>query len=247
MSNSPATSIVKFDAAMNMAKNIVAKEVTVTGEKIAAVRKLSLISEFIEKNTADVKSPIIQFLSSYDGEGVDRISADLAVILSGQYGKKVLLLDACARSVKGIISQFRQDISISINDLCTQTVSGGDTPFLNVRGTSLFYASLIDVQGFDTKLVDMTTLKKFLTAVRANFDIVLIASEQSISNELSYSLSNIVQLNVLVVSAKKTRKQVVSYVVKSISDRGGKIGATILSHRTFFIPQIVYRFLFSTS
>lgn len=244
VSQDTTNTIVRFDSAMNMARNILAKEVSVSARRIISIRKFSLISEFIEKNTFDIKSPIIHFLSAYEDEDADKIAIDLAIILSEKYGKKVLLVDACAKKQEGFLHDMRNQAEISINDLCTENVPNA-TPFLNVERTTFFYASLVDVDANDGKLVDITTLKKFLLTARANFDYVIIASERSIARSYPFSFAAMAQLNVLVVSASKTRKQVLSHMVKAMSDMEAVVSATILTHRKYFIPQFLYKLLFS--
>ena len=239
------TSLVRFDAAMNSARHILAKEVMVSQVKMTAVRKISLISEYIEKNTVEIKSPIIQFLSAYENEDADKIAIDVAIIFSETYGKKVLFVDACTSKKSGVLKELRDQSQISINDLCMGNISD-KTPFLNIKRSTFFYAPLINIEGNDADLVDMTGLKNFLITARANFDYIILASERSVTNTYPFSMGAIAQMNILVVSAIKTRRQVVAHVLKSLSDMDAVLSATILTYRTFFIPAYIYNFLFSS-
>ena len=242
--SSETTGVVRFDTAMNMARNILAREVSVSPRKIKAAQSFSLISEFIEKETLHFKSPIIQILSAYDGENVDTISLDLALILSEKYGKKVLFVDSCATTSSKLLNELRAESEVSINDLCSGNAEKS-TPFLNIERKTFFYAPLISTNGENNKLADITSLKKFLMTARANFDYVVIGSERSIKTNYPFSLASIAQLNILVVAAGKTRKPVVDHIIKSMNDMGSKLSATILSNRSYYIPRFLYNFLFS--
>lgn len=242
--SSENTGVVRFDTAMNMARNILAREVSVSPHRIKSAQAFSLISEFIEKEGFQFKNPIIQILSAYDGEHVDSISLDLALILSEKYGKKVLFIDSCANTASKLLNELRAESEISINDLCSG--NGEDrTPFLNIEHRTFFYAPLISVNGQNQKLADITSIKKFLMVACTNFDYVIIGSEHAVKTNYAFTLSSITQINILVVAAGKTRKPVVEHIIKSMNDMGGKISATILSNRSYYIPKFIYKFLFS--
>jgi hypothetical protein len=246
MTDKVKSNIVHYDEASNMAQDIVVKGISIDLPPLRTTKKSSLISEFIEKNTYNFKSPIVHFFSAYDKEGVVSIALNVALLLSEKFGKKVLVVDACADDVGPFITKLRAEARISINDLCTRN-GQGKTPFLNIENTTFFYAPLVRKEEMESGLIDITALKKFLVTARGNFDFVILASEMSVKTRFVFSLSSISQLNILTVSSQKMRRQVLDHIIKSLSDAHAVLSATILSDRRYFIPSSLYKWFVSAS
>ena len=90
-------------------------------------------------------------------------------------------------------------------------------------------------------LFESERFNKFLTAVRAVYDYIILDGPPVPSFSEARVICSKVDGVVLVVEAGKTREQVAVRAKKELEEAGGKVLGMVLNRRKYYIPEWIYK------
>jgi uncharacterized protein involved in exopolysaccharide biosynthesis len=80
-------------------------------------------------------------------------------------------------------------------------------------------------------------------ALRAHFEMVLVIASSDLSEPMAQRLARIVDANVLVLHAERTRAAIAERFREMILDAGGNLAGFVFVGRKFYVPRWLYRLL----
>lgn len=170
--------------------------------------------------------------SSLTGEGKSFVSANLAVTFA-QSGKKVILIDTDMRKgrvhkifglshkhgLSNCLSSIAKDGSlVNINDFIKTT----EIPNLHIMTSG-------DVPPNPSELLSSPNMRRFLTALNSQYDVVICDGTPCVLVSDSVILSKIVDTTVVVTAYKTTKLDNLIKVKKAIEIVGGNIGGVVIN------------------
>ena len=164
----------------------------------------------------DKEIKVILITSPEAGDGKSMVSANLAVSYA-QEGKKVLLIDADLR-------RGRQHEIFEIMNIAT----GGYTNLILNYNKSTKLENYI-FPTFDEN-IDSEANKKLLDSLKKKYDIIVIDCAPVVGLSDSLILAALSDINLLTVSAKKTKMESLEQAKKLFDQASIKIGGVILNN-----------------
>ena len=80
-------------------------------------------------------------------------------------------------------------------------------------------------------------------ALREHFEMVLVIASSDLSEPMAQRLARIVDANVLVLHAERTRAAIAERFREMILDAGGNLAGFVFVGRKFYVPRWLYRLL----
>ena len=183
------------------------------------------------------RAPVIHFVSPRSGEGADALALETG-IAAARSGKSVLFLDT-GSGKNASLRDFR--------DRARQIEGEEGThhplpPVLALRGNPFYYTVVPQKSAgtFDQALEGRDALEHY----RQIFDMVVVYSENGLSDPLAYNLYGIADGNVLVAEAERSRKPVLRDLRRMVEAQGGRAIGAVLNKRRLYIPRFLYWLFF---
>jgi hypothetical protein len=180
--------------------------------------------------------PVRQVVFSAVESGVDNICR--------QTGEALALETHGSVAVVSREPQALQEIEIVGEDEA-ESVAHGRCSALRLAGTrmrgNLWFLTEDDVVATDRHLVRRTPLHSHLGELRREFEYSIIAAPPASESSDAAALGQAADGIVLVLSAHSTRRATARKVKETLDAAAARILGTVLSDRTFPIPDAIYR------
>ena len=184
----------------------------------------------IQFTAIDKKVRTILITSCFPGEGKSWVSANLAIIFA-QTGKRVLLIDADMRKgrqdeifnvghmpgLSNILADGMEDVE-KFNDSIKKT-----------KIDNLFIIPVGNMPPNPSELLSSTKMAELLEKLKYDFDVIILDGTPSAIVADSVILSRLADATLIVTAAKKTAREHLVKLKKSIEGVGGKISGVILN------------------
>ncbi len=204
--------------------------------------KLLSLLHAVEKNMAPVsRTPTVLFMSPHKSAGAD-IIAFQAAYASALSGKRVLFIGTNG-SMSEVISQIRGKVPTPLNIPLKGDVEN-IAPFVNVQGTSLFFATFNEYEEHHTSFPNRETHQNTIDELREIFDLIVVYSESGLSNPLATILSGLADASIIVAEEGRTRIPIIKDLRRLVDMHGGHVVGIVLNKRRFYIPHFIYKALF---
>ncbi len=227
---------------LRMPENHPGQVVPATISHALSPAKLVSLLHAVEKNMQTAGTPVILFMGAHEGVGADNVAFETAYA-GARTGKRVLFIDTNG-SASGVIRQLRSKVPMPLN-----IASGGEVesiaPFVNVEGTSLFFATFDEYKERHSFFPDRRAHIKIIDELRPVFDLIVVYSESGLSNPLATILSGLADASVLVVQEGRTRIPVIRDLRRLVDMHGGRVVGVVMNKCRSYIPPSVYKALFS--
>jgi Mrp family chromosome partitioning ATPase len=204
--------------------------------------KILALLHAIEKNMAAVsRTPTVLFMGPHKGAGADVVAFE-AAYASALSGKRVLFIDTNG-STSEIIRKLRGKISVPLNIPLTGDVESFSS-FVNLEGTSLFFATFKEYEEAHTSFPDSSTHKNIIDELRDIFDLIVVYSESGLSNPLATILSGLADASIIVAEEGRTRIPIIKDLRRLIDMHGGHVAGIVMNKCQSHIPRFIYATLF---
>ncbi len=204
--------------------------------------KLVSLLHAVEKNMKTADAPTVLFMGTHKGAGADMVAFETAYA-GARTGKRVLFIDTNG-STSGVIRQLRGKVPMPLNSQSGDEVES-IAPFVNVQGTSLFFATFDEYKERHSFFPDRRAHIKIIDELRPVFDLIVVYSESGLSNPLATILSGLADASVLVVEEGRTRIPVIRDLRRLIDMHGGRVAGVVMNKCRSHIPPALYKALFS--
>lgn len=201
------------------------------------------LSLFLKKINPGHDTSLSLCLSSCrQSEGVSTITFNIAVSLSRNTDKRILLVDTNTRTPKLHSWLKMSSESPGIIDILNGDASFEDTLVRDQKRSFAFIPAgskikhpivLFDGLGFDS----------FLSKARRHFDIILFDAPALQSGPETGLLARKLDGFIMVIEAERTRWEVAEYHKQQLIDSGVRFTGAILNKKKMFIPRLIYRLL----
>jgi len=195
---------------------------------------------FLKRSELSKPPRSIAVTSSYDGEGVSTVTANLAISLAKNSREKVLLIDAnlgnpCMQEVFCTI----QDAP-GLSDLITGRTDyvepvpqpGHSRLWLLPAGRSL--------KG-DEASIDPRYMEAVVSKYRDEFGYIVIDCPAVWRSNVPTRIATVAEGVILVVEAERVRVQIVERTKERLEEVNARILGVVLNKRRFYIPSWLYR------
>ena len=172
---------------------------------------------------------IMQMLTPNGGEGGSSLLLDLALLLSHQDERRILLVDVKPGPGQGAVA------ALDGRGAVLESIADGKV--FRLEGTGLFITPPVGSRTEDSRW------ESILATARGQYDIVLIDTPAIASSSVGIILAPLVDMNLIVVEAEKTRSISARHLIDRIDATGAHVIGAILNKRRFYIPAFVYRWL----
>ncbi|MBU6474407.1 MAG: hypothetical protein KGL10_09225 [Alphaproteobacteria bacterium] len=206
---------------------------------LSPARLLSLLHA-AEKSASVSGTPALLFMGAHKGAGADIVAFE-AAYAAALTGRRVLFIDTNG-SASDTIREIRGRVPMPLN-----VGSGGVesiAPFVNVQGTSLFFATLDEYEERDAFFPDGKAHGKIIDELRSVFGLIVVYAEAGAQNPLATILSGIADASVLVAEEGSTRIPVIGDLRRLVEMHGGRVAGVVLNKCRSHIPPSLYRALF---
>lgn len=180
---------------------------------------------------------VVQFVASRRREGSSLLVRQLALTLAGKLGESVVLIDALARD-PAQLKYFREQ--------STPPPEAADGP----AGHDGLAQPLAHIPlhvcrhplGVDSirAAADAERTDAMLQAMRARFQCILIDMPAAATRLAQIQVSRQVDGVVLVIEAGRTRWQIASRMIETISSQGGRVLGVLINKVQHPIPRFLY-------
>lgn len=174
-------------------------------------------------------SRVMQMLTANGGEGSSSLMLDLALLLSHQSDRRILLVDVKPGPGKGAVA------SLDSRGAVLESIADGKV--FKLEDTNLFITPPVGSRTEDSRW------EAILATARGQYDMVLIDAPAITASSVGIILAPLVDMNLIVVEAEKTRSIAARHLIDRIDATGAQVIGAILNKRHFYIPPFVYRWL----
>ena len=181
----------------------------------------------------------ILFSGTTHGDGASTTAINFATTLARNCRLKVLLVEANLRT-PGLHTTFCIEPECGLSDI----MRNGEKPdfyFKKVEPANLYVVTSGSKLTGAVTLFESERFNKFLTAVRAVYDYIILDGPPVPSFSEARVICSKVDGVVLVVEAGKTREQVATRAKKELEEAGGKVLGMVLNRRKYYIPEWIYK------
>jgi len=197
--------------------------------------------KMIEALLPDMKSRVIQFISTREGEGTSTIVREFSKLAADHIGHNVLLLEA-DRCRPGQKDHFKIPSQYSWIDALKRGEDIGGAVH-HVPESNLHVSFACNDAGSTPEFFNSPVFDTFCNVLRSEFDLVLIDSAPFSVSPDGLAIASKVDGIVLVIEAERTKWQAVKLVKDSFNRVGGNILGSVLNKRRYYIPEYIYKFL----
>lgn len=175
--------------------------------------------------TVAIPPKVVQFTSTYPGEGKSTIARSLA-ILKRQAGLKTIIIDADLRN-PGLHKIFKTNPKPGLAEYLSGKVALHQVIKKHKSGVYLITAGQSTKS--PTDLLPSGKMDQMISDLSEVFDLIIIDSPPVLAVPDARILSSKVDMTVFVVKWADTRREVVRYALKLLSDAGAENITTLLS------------------
>lgn len=197
--------------------------------------------KMLEALLPDMKSRVIQFISTREGEGTSTIVREFSKLAAEQIGHSVLLLEADRyRPTQNQYFKMQYDCG------WTEALQRGEeigSAVHQVGDSSLYVSFSCSDEGATPELFNSPVFDNLCNILRNEFDLVIIDSAPFSSSPDGLAIASKVDGVVLILEAEQTKWQAAKVVQESVKRVGGNILGVVLNKRRFYIPDFIYKYL----
>ncbi len=201
---------------------------------------LSLVLEKINPGPDDSLSLCLS--SCRQDEGVSTIVFNMAIALSQNIKRRILLVDANTRRPK-----MHSWFNLSLETPGLIDVLEGETSFNDVLKKDEKGTFALITAGKKTNhpivLFDGKPFDLFLTQARQQFDIIIFDTPSLQGGPEAIVIARKLDGFIMVIEAEKTRWEVAAYHKEQLTNAGVHLTGAILNKKKMFIPRLIYRLL----
>jgi capsular exopolysaccharide synthesis family protein len=195
----------------------------------------------LKNNLSKDNSNVIALSSSQQNEGSSVTVLNLAVVMARDFNKKVLVIDANLKK-PSIDVLMNLKLVGGLSDILTSNVEWEGF----VQETSVSNLSVITVGKEvhnSVELLHSSRLKTFLEKAKHKFDYVLCDTPALIPFADTKIISPSVDGIVLIIKARKTRREVVDRAEDILKELHCRVFGYILTEIEYHIPDFIYKYL----
>ena len=184
---------------------------------------------------------VAQFLAPEPDAGIEAVVYDLAYVSAAWLGKRVLYVNGTSMrfdDMERAPSSRREPVLAGHDDF-----NGMEHGITRVVGLELYQMVFPSLRGALDLAPTLRHMPDFLTRLRQNFDLVLIASPPASQAPMGLLLSRFVDGSVLVLEAGRTRAPVAVELRDSLSASGGAVIGAVLTRYRSAVPRFLSRWL----
>lgn len=188
-----------------------------------------------------VKSKVIQFIGTREGEGTSTIVREFARVCADMIGNTVLLLDADRHQ-----PTQRHYFNIQNEYGWIEALKNGEEigdAFYRVGQSKLFMSPSCNSAVYTPEMFHSLRFDCLWRNLRDDFDLILIDSAPLTISPDGLAIASKVDGIIMVVEAEKTKRQTLEMARDNITRVGGKILGVAFNKRRYYIPQALYKFL----
>ena len=215
----------------NIENSIFNSHLGIEEEMLSLYRSLNLL-------LPDSTNKVIQFISSYEGEGATTLVRELARIIVIKLKKVVLILYANCTHCSQELSSYIEKVDYGLDEVIKEDKSLNGALY-QVKDTSLYVSLISKNQNTLPYVFDNYKIKNFWEKLKQRFDIILIDSPPVTASHDGLILCSMVDGIVLVFEADKTQWTVAKNVKKEILKSGGKILGIVFNKKKNYIPDLI--------
>ncbi len=198
--------------------------------------ELSMVEGNILGVNKNVKT--IYLTSCFHSEGKSTAAVNMAMALTMNGNKKVLLVDGNPRT-PALHKLFSTSISPGLAEFFFDDADRDSV----VRATAHDNLSIMTfgtAKGKRLSLFNDDEHKSRMIQLREQFDYILFDGNSVMGSSDSAIIANYFDGIVLVVECESTKKEVVDVALKKLRDIGGNVLGLVLNKRKFYIPKSFY-------
>ncbi len=204
--------------------------------------KLLGLLHAVEKNMKTAaRTPAVLFVSPHKNAGADVIAFETAYA-AALSGKRVLYIGTNGSTAE-VIRHIRGKVSAPLN-IPPKDNAKNIPPFVNVQGTSLFFATLNEYEEHHAFFPDGNAHQNTIDELREIFDLIIVCSESGLSNPLATILSGLADASIIVAEEGRTRIPIIRDLRRLIDMHGGRVAGIVLNKCRLYIPRFIYQTFF---
>ena len=208
-----------------------------------APAKLLTLLHAVEKNMKAVPgTPTLFFVSPHKSAGAGIVAFETAYA-SALSGKRVLFIDT-KKSASEVISQIRDKVLSPLNIPLKEDTEAA-APFVNVQGTSLFFATFNEYEERLGSFPDSHAHQRIIDELREIFDLIVVYSESGLSNPLAAIFSGLADASIIVAEEGRTRIPTIRDLRRLVDMHGGHVAGIVMNKCRVHIPRFIYEALFN--
>lgn len=195
----------------------------------------------IKRLNKDNPVKTLALTSSVHNEGKSTTAVNLAIAMSYEKDKKVLLVDCDLRKSRAHILLGMQNIrgladhlngKVKLEDVIRKT---------QISGLDLITAGVVPTD--PSELLGSQNMKVFLTIVKQSYDFVVLDTPPVIPLTDAAALGTSVDGVVLVVQTNRTKREVVTQAENLLQQAGCNLLGFILTNVEYYIPSYYYKYV----
>jgi protein-tyrosine kinase len=190
----------------------------------------------------DLTTRIIQFISSYEGEGTTTIVQNLAKIITLNLEKIVLILDANRSHLNQEFCSYINKIDYGWDKVIKEDKSLNGAIY-QIKNMSLYISPLSKDPTSQSDIFDIYEIKTFWEKLRQRFDIILIDSPPVTTSHYSLNICSTVDGVIIVFEADKTQWTLAKSTKEKILKNGGKILGIVFNKKRSYVPEFINKIL----
>jgi Mrp family chromosome partitioning ATPase len=204
----------------------------------------------------------IVFTSALPEEGASQIAVNLAAYISGDIGKKVLLMDANFRNprlhklfnapqnndfldiiqgdipLEKAVTQIRENLNLLRSCPCNEKAAG----LIRKISGFLFRRPLQKCTAYNpVALLESKKMKDLIRRAHEAYDYLLIDASALRDAEDAAIVSSLVNGVIVVISEGRTRRHVAMHALEPLRVRKANLLGTVLNNRRYYIPGAIYK------
>ena len=195
----------------------------------------------IESDLSEQKSPILQFVSTQEGEGTSTIVHEFGRVVASELGKSVLLFEADQRTrlgIPGFARREQPDLEMMLKNNARP-----EEVFHRVDELRFFVCPVTNNGTSPLLILNSPQLDPFFERLKSHFDLILIDSPSLGLSPYGLAVCKKADGVILVVEAERSRWPVVQSGKNRIEKAGGKILGVVLNKRRYHIPKHLYNYI----
>ncbi|PJA30444.1 MAG: hypothetical protein CO189_00040 [candidate division Zixibacteria bacterium CG_4_9_14_3_um_filter_46_8] len=177
--------------------------------------------------------------SAVRGEGVSTIALNYAAVSATSESMKVLLIDANLRH-PSLHRALDAENSKGFSDILFSDIK----PAQAVLKTSIENLHFLPAGQFQANLnrvFSKTAVKQAISGLNDQYDFIIMDSPAVSAFPDAATIAGAVDGVLMVISAHRTRREVIAESTKCLENTGAHILGSILNKRTYVIPERLYR------
>jgi uncharacterized protein involved in exopolysaccharide biosynthesis/Mrp family chromosome partitioning ATPase len=196
-----------------------------------------LATRLLDVDHGDKQLRVIQIAGPTGADDRAGLAAALAEEIAGGHGRSILLLDIAGRDTAALASRFnaRREDAVRPTD---------DLPLIAPTGTAgLYLAFDVEKSALGQPRTDRRRLRDAVGHLQGSYDILLLVAPLLHVNRLALRLAPVVDATVLSVHAEVTRLPAAQSLCEELLAAGGDLLGCVVTHRRYYIPRAIYRWL----